>query len=90
LKESIVIIDEFDWLIFDGKPEIISETMNQLAIPCRVIGFSGSAVTAKEAQCLNIMYGIKVVAFPSLAQIEGDNRTSLRDLIITTTKKDYE
>ena len=41
-NESIVIVDEYDWILFDGSTENIVNQLNFFKQSKSIVGFSGS------------------------------------------------
>ena len=47
-SKSIVIIDEYDWLFFEGNAVQMQESIKIFKLAYKVIGITGSTLTASE------------------------------------------
>jgi hypothetical protein len=47
-KGSVVILDESDWLMFDGTTEQAEQRLKMLSKAESIIGLTGSTLTSKE------------------------------------------
>ena len=51
-RRSVVILDESDWLMFDGTVEQMGQRLQLFAQAESIIGLTGSALTSKELSCV--------------------------------------
>jgi preprotein translocase subunit SecA len=87
LVKSILLIDEYDWLIFDdAKPSAISERIEKLKLFDKVIGFSGSKLNKDEEECLVTAFGIKVSTFPLMTEMNKNLIIRYDDIVETNIK----
>ena len=66
----MLLIDEYDWLIFDdAKPQAIKDRIEKLRQFNKIIGFSGSKLNRDEDECLAADFGIKVSTFQLMKEM---------------------
>jgi hypothetical protein len=51
-RQSVAVLDENDWLMFEGTVEQMEKTMKLFGQPSNVIGLTGSTMSNKELGCL--------------------------------------
>jgi hypothetical protein len=51
-KKSVVILDESDWLMFDGTVDQIHQRLKMFSQAESIIGLTGSTLTSKELFCV--------------------------------------
>ena len=87
LAQSVLLIDEYDWLIFDdAKPQAIKDRIEKLRQFSKIIGFSGSKLNRDEDECLAAAFGIKVSTFPLMKDLNKNLVTKYEDIIETQVK----
>ncbi|KEJ82377.1 hypothetical protein OXYTRIMIC_535 [Oxytricha trifallax] len=89
LESSIVILDEYDWLLFDGQPAYMFETINHLKRASKLIGLTGSILTQKEQTCLDSSFGVQEVKFPTLNSLKADKKTHHQDLLFNQQQSEF-
>ncbi|KEJ82507.1 Protein translocase subunit SecA [Oxytricha trifallax] len=89
LESSIVILDEYDWLFFDGQPAYMFETINHLKRASKLIGLTGSILTQKEQTCLDSSFGVQEVNFPTLNSLKADKKTHHQDLLFNQQQSEF-
>jgi hypothetical protein len=88
-SESLVIIDEYDWIILDGKHDKVVERIKLFQQASQVIGFSGSTLSETEKSCLELAFNTLPVHFPSLDKLKGDKKTQLADILVSVNQQVY-
>ncbi|KEJ83066.1 Helicase conserved C-terminal domain containing protein [Oxytricha trifallax] len=88
-KQAIVIIDEYDWILFEGNVKQIETQIKFYRTAESVTGFTGSQLTTKESNCLKIAFATEEIVFPKLSSIVGDKRVKLDQELITSSQLDY-
>ncbi|CDW82389.1 UNKNOWN [Stylonychia lemnae] len=88
-SESIVIVDEYDWIFFDGSIKTIVDNVKDYSKAKNVIGFSGSELNLKEIKCLELVFKCTPVVFPTLDQLKGSKKIQRNDILISSNKDEY-
>ena len=66
-KTSIVILDESDWILFDGaQVEKLANNISFFKQAAKVIGLTGSKLNCKELSCLKTAFETSPLVFPTL------------------------
>ena len=87
LAQSVLLIDEYDWLIFDdAKPQAIKDRIEKLRQFSKIIGFSGSKLKRDEDERLAAAIGIKVSTFPLMKEMNKNLITKYENIIETYAK----
>jgi hypothetical protein len=84
-RKATVVIDEFDWLLFDGTTKCSLEMINIVKAADSVFGFTGSKLTDKELYCLELVYNSQQTIFPTISSVEGEKNEHLEDVLINST-----
>ncbi|KEJ82780.1 Protein translocase subunit secA [Oxytricha trifallax] len=89
LKNSILIVDEYDWLIFEGSPTAMSDWIRFFWIPHKLICLTGSTITQKEETCLDVAFGAKEIKFPTLSSLKSNKTVHASDILLNSCQLDY-
>ncbi|KEJ82417.1 hypothetical protein OXYTRIMIC_509 [Oxytricha trifallax] len=89
LKECCIVVDEYDWIIFDGPPHQMEESILCLKEAAFLVGLTGSILSQKEETCLDVAFKEKEIKFPSLNSLKGDRKIHLQDMIFTHSQQEY-
>ena len=66
-RQSVAVLDENDWLMFEGTVEQMEKMMKLFGQPSNVIGLTGSTMSNKELGCLMKVFSACPIRFPTLA-----------------------
>ncbi|KEJ82485.1 Protein translocase subunit SecA [Oxytricha trifallax] len=86
---SIVLIDEYDWILFDGSISQMEKNLKFFNCAKRLVGFTGSTLSLKEANCLQIAFKSREIFFPKLSSLVGDKRIRLEQELVSSNQADF-
>jgi hypothetical protein len=66
-RQSVAVLDENDWLMFEGTVEQMAKMMKLFRQPSSVVGLTGSTMSNKELGCLMKVFSASPIKFPTLA-----------------------
>lgn len=88
-ENSLVVLDESDWLMFDGTAELMEKRLRLYSKAATVVGLTGSALTSKELHIVKSLFKTSPIKFPTLSEVDFDKRVHLKDVTNTGTQKAY-
>ena len=84
-ENSLAVLDESDWLMFDGTAELMEKRLRLYSKAVTVVGLTGSTFTGKELQIVKSLFNVVPTKFPTLSEVDFDKRVHLKDVTNTGT-----
>ena len=88
-KQSIVIVDEYDWILFEGKSKDMVKVAELYQKAYKLVGLTGSTLTIKEESVLNFGLQSGIVKFPTLSSLAIDKKVHLLDHMINSNQVEF-
>lgn len=72
MKETYLIMDEYDWILLDGNNNQSKQMLLSLKNFKKVIAFTGTKLIDNEVNVLKLITNDQIIKFPSLNEVNGD------------------